>query len=592
MKPLDQALAQARVFLERGDLQSCVVAVQPVLRGLPYHTEANYLAGSALLAGGRAAEAAQHLERAQRGAPKDAAVLLALGEAAFHLGDPGGAKKWFEKLLTLQPGLPRGLLGLSIALRMLGETEPAVEAALQVLAAEPDNLEAVEVAFGGMLHAGRAEEALALLRPVLARHPDNAELMQIAIFPFLYAEPDPAPLTELLKKLGTRLTAACPPLRDRFENARDPQKRLRIGYVSREFHNRWAPRFIGPLIEHRDAAHTEVFCYYQTVMEVERHAQRSPNATWRDTTGIDDLAFARLVRSDRIDILVDMTGWIHGSRLGSFAHRAAPVQMTYLGFPATTGLPAVGYRIVDAVTDPPGSEMYVSERLLRMERCFLCPRPNLAPPVGPPPCTLGAPVTFGSFNSLVKIGIPVLRLWAEVLTAVEGSRLLIKNQSLGSAAARARVQGILEGFGVPAVRVDLRGETPGEDEHMRVYDGVDIALDSFPYNGTTTTFDALWMGVPVVTLLGGSHVARVTASMLTSAGYAMDIAHTPEQYAARCIALAADPAGLAARRLVQREQVRTSALCDGAAFVRELEGRYREAWREWCLGETPAPLSQ
>ncbi len=321
-----------------------------------------------------------------------------------------------------------------------------------------------------------------------------------------------------------------------FDNDKNPGRKLRVGYVAREFHYRWGPRFIGPLLKYRNPEQYDQFCYYQTAVPTEVNADRSPNATWRDTTGINDADFARLVRQDRIDILVDLVGWIIGLRLPAFSYSPAPVQCTYLGFPATTGVPAIGYRFVDAITDPPGYEPFASEELVRLPASFVCPPPNLAPPVMPPPCTTGAPFTFGSFNTMNKIGAPVLELWAKIIRAVPGSRLLIKNRTLGQKPTQARVRAALESLGVPPASIDLRGETDSEEHHLASYSEVDIALDPFPYNGTTTTFDALWMGVPVVTTPGQSHVARVTASMLINTGNADLVANpTPEDLVALCV---------------------------------------------------------
>jgi predicted O-linked N-acetylglucosamine transferase (SPINDLY family) len=576
------ALTAAQSALQRGDLESCYRAAVGVLAFSPNDPEANYLAGLALLRAAHAKEALPLLQRAHAAAPKDARIHLALGESGFHLGDPMSAKAWFLRVTSAEPSSRQALTGLAIAHRMLSELEEAIDAGNKVLAQAPDDRQAIEVVLTALQESGRSEEAAALMRCALARTPGDPSLQQLAIFPYLYAEPDPVPLASILRDLGSKLSQACPPLWKSFDNRRDPARKLRIGYVSREFHNRWAPRFIGPLIEFRDAANFEVFCYHQTVTSSERDAKKSPNATWRDTTGLDDAATARLIRQDAIDILVDLGGWTFGSRLAGFSHQPAPVQVAYLGFPATTGLRAVSYRIVDAVTDPPGAEAFATEKLIRMRDCFLCPQPNIAPPVSPPPCTTGAPFTFGSFNSMTKITTPVLKLWARLLQSLPNSRLFIKNQSLGREPTQARVRATLRSLGAPADRLILRGETPSESDHLATYSQLDIALDPFPYNGTTTTFDALWMGVPVITLPGNSHVSRVTSSLLTAAGLTDFIATSEDDYLSRCLALAKDPARLAALRAAQREKVAKSPLCDGPAFVRTLESRYRDLWTRWC----------
>jgi predicted O-linked N-acetylglucosamine transferase (SPINDLY family) len=584
------ALAAAHSALQRGDLQSCYQAAVGVLANSPNDPEANYLAGLALLRASHAKEGLPLLQRAHAAAPNDLRIQIALGESGFHLGDPKSAKAWFSKVVSADPSSRQALTGLAIAHRMLNELDEAIDTGNKVLTQAPDDRQAIEVVLTALQESGRSEEAAALMRSSLARNPGDPTLQQLSIFPYLYADPDPAPLAAILRNLGSKLAQACPPLWKTFDNPRDPSRKLRIGYISREFHNRWAPRFIGPLIDFRDSERFDVFCYYQTVTPSERDAKKSSNATWRDTTGMDDAATARLIRQDAIDILVDLGGWTFGSRLATFSNHPAPVQVAYLGFPATTGLPAMGYRIVDSITDPPGAEAFATEELIRMPGCFLCPQPNIAPPVSPPPCTTGAPFTFGSFNSMTKITTPVLTLWAGLLQAHPNSRLFIKNQSLGREPTQARIRAKLESLGIPPSRVILRGETPSESDHLASYSQIDIALDPFPYNGTTTTFDALWMGVPVITLPGTSHVSRVTASLLTAAGLTDFIATSEEDYISRCLALASNHAQLTARRATQRDQVAKSPLCDGPAFVRALESRYRDLWTRWCQGPHPAGI--
>jgi predicted O-linked N-acetylglucosamine transferase (SPINDLY family) len=259
------------------------------------------------------------------------------------------------------------------------------------------------------------------------------------------------------------------------------------------------------------------------------------------------------------------------------------VQITALGYPATTGLPAIDYRLTDATADPAGQEAVHSERLLRLPGCFLCYLP-------PEPASASAPgpvinngfVTFGSFNNLVKINAGVVALWSKLLQSVPGSRLLIKNPSLSDRATADLYAGLFQQHGIASERVTLLGLTPTLEQHLNTYRLIDIALDTFPYNGTTTTCEALYMGVPVITLAGRSHAGRVGASLLTTLGMDELIAATPEDYLARAGALAQDTDRLSGLRETLRERLRASPLCDGAAYARKIERTYREAWRTWC----------
>jgi predicted O-linked N-acetylglucosamine transferase (SPINDLY family) len=289
-----------------------------------------------------------------------------------------------------------------------------------------------------------------------------------------------------------------------------------------------------------------------------------------------------------MDVLIDLSGLTTGNMLAAFAMRPAPVQMTYLGYPNTTGVAAVDYRIVDSITDPPGAEAHAVERLLRIDPCFLCYGGMEAARVaeGPPsqaPGSGGA-VTFGSFNALQKVTDTTMRLWAEILRAVPGgrARLAVKYMSTGDEQTRARLRQRLEAAGVPADRIVLMAPLPEYRDHLEAYGEIDVALDTFPYNGTTTTCEALWMGVPVVTMAGRVHAARVGASLLSAAGLPDLVARDADGYVAAAVRLAQDAGRLAALRSGLREQMKRSPLCNRAGFGERFGEAVRGAWRAWC----------
>ena len=302
---------------------------------------------------------------------------------------------------------------------------------------------------------------------------------------------------------------------------------------------------------------------------------------WRDIAEMSDAETARLIREDRIDILIDLAGHTGNNRLGIFAAKPAPVQMTYLGYPNTTGLRTIDYRITDGVADPAGEEVYYSEELLRLDGCFLCYQPPAdAPEVAPLPALTSGHVTFGSFNNFSKINPGVLQLWSGVLKQVPGSRLLLKCPALTDATVRENVGAALQALGIGAERVDLLGHTRTRQEHLALYARVDIALDTFPYNGTTTTCEALWMGVPVLSLVGKHHAGRVGASLLSAADLTDWLADTPESFVATAQARAADLGGLGQLRGVLRGKLADSTLSDAAGFVCHLEESLRQIWLE------------
>ncbi|HEY6837624.1 MAG TPA: hypothetical protein VI389_02660, partial [Geobacteraceae bacterium] len=301
---------------------------------------------------------------------------------------------------------------------------------------------------------------------------------------------------------------------------------------------------------------------------------------WRDVHGMGDAALADLIRADGIDILVDLAGHTSGNRLRMFTLKPAPVQVTWLGYPATTGLAAMDYRITDAVADPEGSaDRLHTERLVRLSHGFLCyAPPQEAPPLSPPPCEENGFITFGSFNNPAKMGRETLNLWGDVLRDVPGSRLFLKNKIFAEKKTCRFFLDRLAEAGIQPQRVTFAPHTPSLEGHLGCYGSVDIALDTFPYNGTTTTCEALWMGVPLVTLSGDRHASRVGSSLLSRLGLEELVARTPEEFGVLTVGLASDRARLTALRSTLRGRMQTSPLCDTTLFAMQMEAAYRQMW--------------
>jgi predicted O-linked N-acetylglucosamine transferase (SPINDLY family) len=305
---------------------------------------------------------------------------------------------------------------------------------------------------------------------------------------------------------------------------------------------------------------------------------------WRDITALTDPAAAETIdHADRIDILIDLAGHTGNNRAALMGRGAAPVQFTYLGYPATTGIPAVQYRITDAIADPPGmTESLHTEQLVRLPDCFLCYRPDDDAPatLDASPAQSRGYVTFGSFNNFAKITQEMLNCWAQIVRAVPDSRMIFKARSLGSTDVQRRVFELFERHGVARDRIMMHGWTRYDQRHAIVA-SADIALDSFPYHGTTTTCETLWLGVPWITLSGRSHVSRVSASILTVIGCPELIAKDPEEYSSKAIALANDLPRLTQYRTTLRASMQRSPLLDRTSFVAKLENAYRAAWNTW-----------
>jgi predicted O-linked N-acetylglucosamine transferase (SPINDLY family) len=344
---------------------------------------------------------------------------------------------------------------------------------------------------------------------------------------------------------------------------------------------------VEPLLRGHDRQKVDVFCYAEVTRPDSVTTRLQGLADhWLMTVGLSDQQLAERIRTDGIDILVDVAGHTAGNRLLVFARKPAPVQVTWLGYPNTTGLEAIDYRIVDAVTDPVGEvDAWASETLVRLKGGFLCyrglrdgPEPTSAP------CLTTGTVTFGSFNDLAKLSTVTFDAWAKLLCRLPQARLLLKGLAFADAATRALFLDRLGERGVPAERVELMAWQRCPAEHLALYHRVDIALDPFPYNGTTTTCDALWMGVPVITLRGHRHAGRVGASLLSQVGLTDLIADSIEEYLEIAVALAGNPGRLDELHRLLRPRLAASPLCDAAAFAFKMEAALRTMWQHWCKG--------
>jgi predicted O-linked N-acetylglucosamine transferase (SPINDLY family) len=337
---------------------------------------------------------------------------------------------------------------------------------------------------------------------------------------------------------------------------------LRVAFLSPDLRNHSVAYFLEPLLRHLDRSKFEIVLYHDH-FQVDAMSERLRGyaALWRNFVGQSNLAVEKTIRADTPDILIDLAGHTGFNRLPVLARRVAPVQMSYLGYPNTTGLRTMDYRLVDAITDPSDHDQsFHTEKLIRFAPCAWTYQPPETAPEPAPPSA--GPLTFGSFNNFAKVSDPTLRLWGQVLAATPGSRLLLKAHSLDDPELGAIVEAKLAQLGIDRSRIELLGRTPNLQAHLALYQRVDVALDTFPYHGTTTTCEALWMGVPVVTLLGDRHAARVSASLLTAAGHPEWIAHSENEYMSIATALAADTAQRAALRHILREDMRRGPLLD------------------------------
>jgi protein O-GlcNAc transferase len=569
---------QAMGLLQAGQLDKAEALLRQALRRRGRDPEVAYLLGLCLSQRGQPEQAEYFLKAAVGYEPRSPVYRVGLGNHLTQANRFGDAAAVYREAIDLQPGFAPAHMGLALCLLKSGDIEGAEASAREVVRLEPGIFQPRVNLASILTEGGSAAEGAAILQEARAHFPKVVPVVAALMTTLNYVEGAEERGAAAARELGKLLPPA--PVRA-FGNAPDPARRLRVGLVSGDLRQHSVAYFLEPILAGRRRESLEVFCYPTHGRADEVTARlRGLSDGWVEAGGLGPEALVQRVVADRVDILIDLAGHTGNSRVLAMAQRAAPVQATYLGYPASTGVPAIDWRIVDAITDPPGSEGLVTERLLRLPGCFLCYRPPAdSPAVGP---RQNGPVTFGSFNSLRKITPAVLGVWADVLAAAPGSRLVLKNRSLADAGVRARLEKVFAGKGIAAERLELLPPAPSPREHLAVYGRVDIALDTFPYNGTTTTCEALWMGVPVVTLEGRAHAGRVGMSLLTTAGLENLIGRTREEYIRIATGLAGSPGELSGLRAGLRDRVAASPLRDEAGFTARFEAGLREMWGEWC----------
>ncbi len=571
-----------------GKLNECVSCYRQVLAIQPDNSEVLFTLANVLNEQGQEAEAMELYRRAVAVRPDFAEAHFNLACHLHRQGIIEQAVAHYQQAVALRPDLFEAYNSLGLLLQSLGRYEEADAYLRQVLELCPDYPDPYNNLGGLLKNQGLFQEALVLLRRAVSLQPDFFKAHDNLLMTLLYdAKTEAAEIEEAHREWGRQVAARITPGKVRWHNNPDPDRPLRIGFVSGDFRVHVVAFFLEDVFEALDPREVVLFCYSNNVVKDEMTERlRGMAAGWRDIAGLSDGEAARLIREDEIDILVDLAGHSAHNSLLVFALRAAPVQVTWLGYPDTTGLATVDYRITDAIVDPPGGSGWHSEELIHLPEGFLCyGTPQAAPEPSAPPCVDHGVTTFGCFNNNCKISPPVIALWAEILSRVPGSRLLLKNDALRSPAVRELWQKRFSAHNVPLGRLELVPWVNSLYDHMGLYNRMDVALDVFPYNGTTTTCDALWMGVSVVALRGERHVGRVGASLLTRVGLEELIAETPEEYVAKAVALANDRERLVGWRRDLRERMRGSALGDARRFARTLEHAFRDMWQKW-LRET------
>lgn len=580
----------ALVAFQTGRLDAAIELVRSAIASS--QPSAHYLndLGTMLRSQGKIGDALSSYRQARALDPARADVHYNLANALREGKDLAGATISYAAAVAVQPDFIDAYFHLGNVLAEQGRIEEAVEKFLTTLSLHPNHAGALYNLANARSDQGRLDEAVIMYRKTLAINPDFYEARSNLLWTLQYM--NDVPQEEVFAEAMKFADVHEAPLRVKWtqhRNSRDPQRRLKVGYVSADFRRHSVAYFAESLLEKHDRTQVEVFCYYNNegIDAVTRRFMALADH-WIPCRSLDDAALAACIRDDGIDILVDLAGHTAHHRLLVFSSKPAPVQVTYLGYPATTGLSAIDYRITDVHADPPdASDSFYTEHLIRLPETFLCYQPpDLALTVRSTPALHNGYITFGSFNALPKITSQVIGLWARTLINLPTSRMLLKAAGFENAATRDRFLNMFDLHGVAPSRISFMGKDASFEEHLVRYHEVDIGLDPFPYNGTTTTLEAMWMGVPIVTLRGDRHATRVGASLLANVALGDLIATSEDMYMQIASGLASDIATLDGLRTELRGRLTNSTLVDSGRLAKEIESVYRQMWRVWC--NTPA----
>ena len=575
---------------ENGQLDEAIVSYRQAIICRPNMAEAHYHLGIALGSKGQLDDAICAYRRAIAHGHNYAEPHCNLGTALRDKGLFDEAIVEYRRAIALQPGLSEAHFNLGVVLKESGQYDEAIAAYREAIRLNPGHTTALSNLGSLLKDEGQLDAAIACYRRAVAVDPSCSQAYSTLVYTLqFHADYDTPAITKEQRRWNDQYAKPLQKVLQPHRNDLESNRRLRIGYVSPDFREHVVGRNVLPLIRHRTREQFEVLCYSNVQRPDALTTQFSSVADgWRSISELSDEQAVDLIRNDRIDILVDLTLHMAHNRLLIFAHKPAPVQVTFAGYPGSTGLDVIDYRLTDPYLDPPGqSDEFYSEQSIRLPDSFWCYDPasmmagiQPVPQPGPLPALTTGAVTFGCLNNFCKVNEPVLALWARVLKVVSGSRMIVMTPQCS---ARHRTLDFLKRQGIEAARIEFVANAP-VDQYFRRYGRIDIGLDTFPYNGHTTSLDALWMGVPVVTLVGQTVVGRAGLSQLSNLGLTDLVAHTADQYVEIVVRLASDLPKLAELRSTLRERMLQSPLTDAVGFTRSIESAYRQMWRRWCEG--------
>jgi len=579
--------ALGSVLRRVGRVAEAIAVYRQALSLRPDFAPTYYNLGNALRDQGLLEEAIAAYREAARLRPDVADIQNNLGIALVEIGRTADAVAAFRQATRAKGDFVDGWFNLGNALSDLGQPDEAIAAFQEAISIKPDHAGAYANLGKVYKDTARLDEAMECYRRAISIDPRSGAWDNLLFATYLHSDYDAGRIYQGHARWNEEIAAPLAGSIRNYPNSRQPDRKLRIGYVSPDFRNHVVGLNVLPLFREHDRGQFEIFCYSNAPQAdaLTREFQAYAGG-WREIRKLGDEQAAELIRQDRIDILVDLALHSAHNRLLIFARKPAAVQVTFAGYPGTTGLRTIDYRLTDLYLDPPGSsDAFYSEQSIRLPDSFWCYEAAEEPPVNPLPARANGFITFGCLNRFCKVNAPVLSLWAATMNAVAGSRLLML---CPPGSHRQRVLDEMAANGVASDRVESV-DLQSREKYLRTYHRIDVGLDTFPYNGHTTSLDSFWMGVPVVTLVGETAVSRAGWSQLSNLGLTDLAANDREQFIEIASNLARDLPRLESFRSSLRQRMRRSPLMDAKRFTRGIEAAYRVIWKTWCGSPTPSP---
>lgn len=582
MKDFSEIYAEAAELYKRGSYKECEEFLAPCIQLADVSLEILILEGIVLVALNRYSQLTECIEKIRGRELRTHLEFYNMAYLCESAGKAGEAIENYRKAIELKPDYLSALNNLANLYKATGNISKALAAVSNGIKINPSSYELHNSMGNILISMGKIQESLAHYRKAAELKPEESAPISNYLLTLNYSEMysresiyrKHLSMVGTLEKLNKKAF--------KFNTANFCSEKIRIGYVSSDFRMHSVAFFFEPIIYFHDKNEFEIFCY-SDVKRADAVTERIKKAAtrWTDTSNCSDDEVAELIYKDKINILVDLAGhtW---TRLKTFIMKPAPVQVTYLGYPNTTGLSSMDYRITDEVSDPPDADKIYAEKLVRFKKTFLTYTPPAnAPQVSELPALKNKYFTFGSFNNFPKMNPSVLQTWALILKKSPNTRLILKNINFYDESVREYVLSFFKAENISLDRISLLTFENSLDKHLEIYNQIDLALDTFPYNGTTTTFEALWMGVPTLTICGDRHSSRVGMSILSGLGLKILAAESLEEYVNKAVFYADNPSMAADLRGVLRNMLAVSPFCDAKSFVLELESFYKDAWRKY-----------